>query len=1383
LDILNPREPQSLNPVIGADGRVATAIPFQADHFDAEFQQHLSPQRFETFTPSTLGDVSQLQEGDAGSVFGQAFGEGIAGAGWYDNLSPEERERMTISAANYSDSHGVFAFGASLAGGLISDAPIDLALSLTGVGVLKALNHVVKAGKGAKYIAPVVKARDALQKIENAYTGVGGTVGSRFATRQMTEFATGMTAAAISDELQRSAGDKLITADETLERMLMEGAAGMVFGEALRTVGKSASFLKRKINEDLPDGQKIENDELVERLLDKEEGKSGDEVIAEAEDAIRKMDEGGILSTSSILNESNIESEVPVKAGDGKRLFNVDKDGAVNVDPSFRGTVKDVVEELSDGGNSVGKKGSSKIITQLFERLKEVSGKIEGRTIFDDLLDLPVTFMTKAEMRKKRNVGGFFHHEHEMSGSRVVRQLKVDGQKGSKLKVREGAGPDRMAHVIAHELTHAATVLELNARVGDLKATLPPHVADSFDYGISDPAVAKKVFDDSGMDKSDPLYILNEVFLKTKNEKFVKELGFEDDQYGFLNIKEFVAEAFSNERFQRMLENVKFDEGSSLPTTLWDKIVDALSKVFGIKDKTALSETIKATDAIATEGIQRGVVDPNARKNKRKAPEKAKKAKKPKKPEPPADKKTPAQQAAFDRAEAEAEVINGLATDKESGLASGLGAIGNSKFLKFMRGSINSLLTTDNISVFNLFDMMGGAGKHMKQKMVDAAELTAKINNLMQPHVARAEELVKTHRKMLRAKTEVELEVADTFLPKGSGKDASGQTGISGNQTKITMTGNQRTELYMKMMDGLRKNGADDDKGFKHSSSKDLYKEDGGVEIDGKTYVFTKDQVKAIQKDPSILVGKAELELADAIWSGYRSIVPLANEIGVKITGTKIAAEDNWYYSPKHLIQSAEEVEVFDILLAKMTKKDPLAVARNLNERVQTGGLTHSLTDSLGSLKAYRFTMSNTLGHADLNIQFEKLMKNHGKTIKEVYGESWEDTLSKNKAVFRGDTKELGSMAMVQLGQLLSLRAQAILGYNPSVALKQLGSVWSAVATGKINSTTGIQLTKEAMTMMGNKTKRLATVDEMVAHSEFYKQRNDSGNINIELNDLAESLTGDTNLTDIPKDVLRKSKIGETLLNKAGEVDQFRLKHLGDSMSWIRKLDEAAMASIWNAVKKEKFGADGPKTKEDWDLVNSTFTDIAMESQPTYNMGSRTFNQMRKGLAAKALTQFSTQTAKNWGLAYKHTLEFANSPRGAGDKAKMIQGLAPLLIQNAYIAAVTVGVGGATSGLRELLGGDENRRTRMEKAFPNTFARLLVENINGVTGQVAGVGNFTKAISSGIMGVPVYDQTIPVVQEFMQFNQAFSDRSLSRMLKAILTLSGTPISIPRTLGL
>ena len=248
---------------------------------------------------------------------------------------------------------------------------------------------------------------------------------------------------------------------------------------------------------------------------------------------------------------------------------------------------------------------------------------------------------------------------------------------------------------------------------------------------------------------------------------------------------------------------------------------------------------------------------------------------------------------------------------------------------------------------------------------------------------------------------------------------------------------------------------------------------------------------------------------------------------------------------------------------------------------------------------------------------------------------------------------------------------------------------------------------------------------------------------------------------------------------KGVNVGEKFLKYVQLGMKGIRHMDEATMASVWQATRKtiDQNRVDlKSESPEYWKEVNRLFTEVAIDSQPTYNKTTRSINQLRRGVLFKAINQFTGQTAKNYGLAIQAVQEFANIPnRTPEDTKKLMKTLMPLAYQTAYITAVHSGIAWGTVEVAEhVFGADQNKRSRMQKSFDNVLTENAAYFLKNVVGQIPGGGSIAADAAMAIMGGPVYGMNIPVINEGTEILQGVSDRKLGKVVKGVTTFLGAP---------
>ena len=1403
MNILTPKQANSITPKVGADGVVSTASvnekPFDPLAEGMAIAEQASPSaQYETFAPKSLGDEASILsgEGGAGAQFGRTFAEeGVVGR-WFmpaSDKSPEQAERDNMIADRWASENPFSAFVVDMGAEILTNAPTEIAVALTGTTAASVIKKMATAANAGRAITTAARG---VTKIEQAYDGVGGNIASRMATRGLVE-ATGGMASAYLDEKLKEANGAYVTTGELVDRLVMEGTASVVFSELIRGAVKGGARIKdivRSVNrssdprinvDESHIADIVESGDAVRADASRPEVEPNQSRASEAEEALNLATDDGALEVEGTPNEA--------KRPKDKTLFVKEGFGGLTFNGEFKGTVRDMVEQINELPDYVRNKPNVKILNSLTDRIREISEKVSpDRTALDDLPDVKVEAMSPWDEFLYDGAAGI-----AWSNPWLERQISDR----VKMKLRDAKYSVSYAvDVLAHEFAHVATVTEMNYRFHQLVNAVGSDLEPS-GY-LKDVDVTRDILDRAGVPKDDPLRRLNEAFHAASFEVNPKA-------YGMTDMFEFISEALANDDFRDALSKVKMPNADGTPSTLLDRIMDAVGDLLGFtrEEKTAFSEVVSSVDqllqSLGREGTPSGGKDKGPKIETSKAPPVDSGAKPPKPPkEPPVDSgakppkppkppkeppvdggpdapdspdepKPPTEEElritkAAEKFDKEMDEINEVAKGSE-GLSSGSGIAKVGGFIRSMRDKLPAFATTDNLAVANMLKMMGKAGEMLKSELVEGTDKQSRLWLSMQPAIAKAEAIATANRKLFRTPVDVTLEVATEF-----GKKNSATAGV---MRTLKMTPMQKVALYMKAMDGFQRDL--DAPVLKNSTQKGLYKKEGGFELNGEVFSITKEQLAEIQTG-GFLTAK-EMELANATFDSYRAMVDGANAETRSLIGMDVMNAENYYYNPKHLSKENDRsMDLFGRLTAAISGSDKAKILGSLKERKATGNAPVKLIDPLVAVKSYQHTVSNAIGYAKFGAKLDGFSAENGRAIQENYGKNWASTLSDYRDTFAGDSQALGRGDRI-VSTLLSLRAQSILGYNPFVALKQTGSAWSAAATGMIGKGKGLKMVKDTLAFVTTKTdEREAIVAEMLENSPFYKQRSESGKINIDIGDLADNLSEGQSVTDIPRRVLDKMGLGD-LVDKIGKAKEGTA--LKDGMEMIKRMDEATMAAVWKQTKDHLFGSDGPKTPEDWAELNRVFTDVSIDSQPTYSMGSRTLNQMKRNISAKMFTQFSSQTAKNFGIAYRGTLELANSSRTPEDFAAWGEAVIPLLIQNAQIAAITLLGQQTTSVVREnVFGGDENRRSRMEKKFDTVTQRFLVEYLNGAVGQVPGSGPILKQITSGVVGAPVYDLGAPILSELGALSSGLSDRKVARMAKAVLQLSGAPMYPIRLTG-
>ena len=102
-------------------------------------------------------------------------------------------------------------------------------------------------------------------------------------------------------------------------------------------------------------------------------------------------------------------------------------------------------------------------------------------------------------------------------------------------------------------------------------------------------------------------HVMKNVPAEWKNKKFANEWMNNDSHYGLTNIQEFIAEAMTNKKFQRMLGDIQLPDNKNL----WQAFLDVLSKLIGT-DKL-FGELASSAGVSGSDNVLASVIDTGGR--------------------------------------------------------------------------------------------------------------------------------------------------------------------------------------------------------------------------------------------------------------------------------------------------------------------------------------------------------------------------------------------------------------------------------------------------------------------------------------------------------------------------------------------------------------------------------------------------------------------------------------------------------------------------------------------------------------------------------------------------------------------------------------------------
>ncbi|MCH9837392.1 hypothetical protein K0U83_17145, partial [bacterium] len=205
------------------------------------------------------------------------------------------------------------------------------------------------------------------------------------------------------------------------------------------------------------------------------------------------------------------------------------------------------------------------------QRMADTSANEKDKAFFERLVEV---FEVLPE---DRVFGRVYGSSNTMGRITTAYGMFVPIKKGDAIFIKTGLGEAVERHLVMHELAHAASVYAIKANPElDSQITKLREKVEAWAYS------------DAG-----------EAFMR-KNFTPRKVEGFDEfrELYGLTNNKEFIAEAFSSEGFQKVLAEIPSDKPK---LSIFSRLVGYLAKALGLSDKAArssLAEALAITDKL-----------------------------------------------------------------------------------------------------------------------------------------------------------------------------------------------------------------------------------------------------------------------------------------------------------------------------------------------------------------------------------------------------------------------------------------------------------------------------------------------------------------------------------------------------------------------------------------------------------------------------------------------------------------------------------------------------------------------------------------------------------------------------------------------------------------
>jgi len=907
-----------------------------------------------------------------------------------------------------------------------------------------------------------------------------------------------------------------------------------------------------------------------------------------------------------------------------------------------------------------------------------------------------INFFKDATDRLAPNIGKFMDRLIALNPELANLKVKlVDGldSMGSYLNnvvtLRKGMGDADMSETFGHEVLHGA----LDGRL--------QQVLDSTKK--KDKAIA------------DRIHNLRDIVMK----HVVKNPSMAASNIG-KNVEEFLAEAVSNPRVQKILKEIKIDKKQ----TAWTKFVSWVKDLLGWRKDPDNELDQLLEDVLDIAGRKQGVKGPTAKKAEDRpriaSPEKRQRRTK-------SQKTKDREQAQKTQARGKKQV-NDIQDDHHRGSWMPKTKWGQ-RFWKAIR-KLPSMFGSGN---FTAIEILKGLGPEMR---------------MVVERMKRDQDFSKgTQVDMTRAMQELDLGPEQhAMLKKESTVKIGGKA--------YRMNGYERMALYMSLTDGtdldFKWNGA---LSSGYGRIVKQYKDGKLTDVPGVTIKEGRDPVKLTPAEAwdlavgGRLLSAEELKWANHMQGVYAKNVPWMNQVYKKLTGDPlIPSEGKYRYSPLRSAMGEGEDGFDDILsfsdLLGRGKSDPrLKVAGSLKQRGQRPLV---LSDPFETMTRYIDAVPEAVAHAeqvkiamDALGAFEDSPTKLRNEVKKTMGNDMYKSLITQLKNYVGDRSGLKGPSSPLIGRLISIANMSKLAFpNVGTPLKQWGSIWTAQASKILpnlkSSSDSMRVWADATKMWASKKTRERLLDEAQKAVPLFAHR--------QLRRVAflddEALTGDD--------------FAKLMLTSKGEPSVMQLlklakdKKVNRTQAWaelvsrglfmIKIMDESAMAALWKATKESGL------SKDKW---NDAFRDLIIETQPSYDKLSRSMNQLNRDELSRTIHSFTSQTRINAFMTIKSMFDYFNKPkRTADDFNELLDVLGPMFMQTVYATAAGTGAAMATGTVLGLVE-DDAKQARNEQLRKQNIAKVARRFARDLVGQVQGpVGALTSYIAARLTGSPAFEMGI-----------------------------------------
>ena len=399
--------------------------------------------------------------------------------------------------------------------------------------------------------------------------------------------------------------------------------------------------------------------------------------------------------------------------------------------------------------------------------------------------------------------------------------------------------------------------------------------------------------------------------------------------------------------------------------------------------------------------------------------------------------------------------------------------------------------------------------------------------------------------------------------------------------------------------------------------------------VDGKEYSISDGNWAKLKKE--VELDKELMHVRDNMRKMFAVTHPMVNETMKNTMGVELNKDTNYY--------PLQFGKIDDTSSSNQTRRieDLTSIKEATYNPDASGQLPLRVDDSFNVVKRYVSNSATFYAYAEpvynLRKLYRKMDSSKGYETK-THQMIKEYILSITDAV--QDNTLLGGITDNQwdrsIQKYMNRFTVAVLGYNPSVQIKQVVSVISAstelgkgilgdpkyrgVALKVINDSYSnkgqVKRTQISKGTIGVLDLTNPVIAEMMAKNSLAKQR----------------FTGyiDREQGEMKADSLNSLGKGNKTKVLGKELD------LQKSMEGIKIMDAAAMAFIWEAVKDQMASKHSVGSDAYWAAVNEKFEQTVNRTQPTYGVVNRTELGRSKNQLLRLFTMFSSQRAKNMNM-------------------------------------------------------------------------------------------------------------------------------------------------------